>query len=400
MARQQRDFRLQTREARSNLELAREPYWHEVRRGLHLGYYKGVLGGSWLLRERRAGRYFKRDLGTADDAVEADGVSVLSWTQALKIALGDDRPTASVTDAYSLRECFEHYWSARRAKSPAESVATDQSKVKAHVLPKLGELDVNEITAAAFRSFRDGLVEPSEDPELMRKHQDSANRVWSIVRAALNLAYDQGRAVNPERWRRIKPFRNVDRPRTRFLTAAEAKRALNAMQPDMRMLARGALYTGLRLGELLALRAGNVDGKRVHVGHSKSGKPRTVPLDSEGASFFAEVSAGKAGDAPLFLKADGTAWYRIDVSRRMAAASTSAKIKPAAKFHDLRRTYASLLLNEGADVEIIRELLGHADLRMTMRAYAHLLQKTVAKSVEENLPSFGFKSSNVKKLNP
>ena len=54
--------------------------------------------------------------------------------------------------------------------------------------------------------------------------------------------------------RRIKPFRNVDRPRTRFLSVEEAKRMLNALPRDFRQLARGSPYSGLRLGELLALR--------------------------------------------------------------------------------------------------------------------------------------------------
>jgi integrase len=76
------------------------------------------------------------------------------------------------------------------------------------------------------------------------------------------------------------------------------------------------------------------------------------------------------------------------------------KIAPPAVFHDLRRSYGSLLLNAGADAEVIQELLGHADLRMTRRAYAHLLNATVAKTVKKKLPSFGLERSNVRKLRP
>lgn len=79
-------------------------------------------------------------------------------------------------------------------------------------------------------------------------------------------------------------------------------------------------------------------------------------------------------------------------------APIAAKIRPAATFHDLRRSYASLLINRGTDAEVIRELLGHADLRMTIRAYAHLLNRTVAKVVKKKLPSFGFERDNVRKL--
>lgn len=63
----------------------------------------------------------------------------------------------------------------------------------------------------------------------------------------------------------------------------------------------------------------------------------------------------------------------------MARASKASRITPPARFHDLRRSYASLLINRGTDAEINRELLAHADLRMTLRAYARLLNRTVAK---------------------
>ena len=49
---------------------------------------------------------------------------------------------------------------------------------------------------------------------------------------------------------------------------------------------------------------------------------------------------------------------------------------------------------------MIQELLGHADLRMTRRAYAHLLNSTVAKTVRKKLPSFGLEQSNVRKVRP
>ena len=180
----------------------------------------------------------------------------------------------------------------------------------------------------------------------------------------------------------------------------EAKGLLNAAPPDFRRLARGALYTGLRLGELLALRVPDCSDEQVHVRHSKAGPPRTVPLSAEGAEFFEQATAGKAGDALVFVRETGEEWSRIQVSRSMKRLCAAAKIAPPAVFHDLRRSYGSLLLNAGADAEVIQELLGHAELRMTRRAYAHLLNATVAKTVKKKLPSFGLERSNVRKLRP
>jgi integrase len=74
--------------------------------------------------------------------------------------------------------------------------------------------------------------------------------------------------------------------------------------------------------------------------------------------------------------------------------------REAKRFHDLRRSYGSLLLNRGGGAEVIQELLGHADLRMTRRVYAHLMQRTIARVVKKKLPSFGLERSNVTRLKP
>ena len=73
----------------------------------------------------------------------------------------------------------------------------------------------------------------------------------------------------------------------------------------------------------------------------------------------------------------------------MQRSCAAAKIAPRAVFHDLRSSYGSLLLNAGANAEVIQELLGHADMRMTRRVYAHLLNVTIANTVKSKLPSFG-----------
>ena len=393
MPRQIRDVRLQTREARRALRQAKEPYWHELRRGLHIGYYKGSRVGTWLLREYRSGKRPKRRLGIADDEVPADGVTVFSWPQVLMAALGEERPTLKPSLSYTVEDAFEDYWRYRAAKSPALSVAIDRSKAEAHIDERLRARPVAALTTGELERWLHGLVPATDDRERQRRAKATADRVRRMFFGALNYAYRTNRDAVPsaDGWRAVRSFRNVDTPRKRFLSVDEAKRLLNVMPPDFRRLARGALYSGLRLGELFALRAADVAEGQVHVRHSKGGRPRSVPLSAEGAEFFDGATAGKSGDALVFLRHDGKEWKRIDASRGMRRACKTAKIAPPAVFHDLRRSYGSLLLNRGAEAEVIQELLGHADLRMTRRAYAHLLNSTVAKVVKKKSPSFGLK---------
>jgi len=398
MARQPRDPRLQTRDARRKLPPAHEPYWHELRRGLHVGYRRGRRGGVWYLKEVKEDRRISRRLGIADDEVDSDGRSILSWNDVLKIAIGHDRPTAQAHTRFTVGDALEDYWTFRKAKSPAQSMRTDQLKAQATIGKKLSESNIADLTTSELEQWRNGLVGATEDREQQRRAQASANRTWTVLRAALNRAYRNGSVPSDGAWRRVQPFRNVDRPGTRFLSVEEATRALNTMEPAFRRLARGALYTGLRLGELCRLKVSDVVDGQVHVRISKGGKARTVPLSSDGQTFFDEVCAGIEGDKLAFTRSDGRPWDNVAVSRGMKRASENAKLKPPATFRDLRRSYGSLLINRGAEAEIVQELLGHADMRMTRRVYAHLLNRTIARAVKSKLPSFGTEGSKVKRL--
>jgi integrase len=392
-------LRLQTREARRKLAARDRPYYVELRRGLALGYRKGTDGGSWLMREYRGNRYMKRRIGAADDETPADGLSVLSWADAQAQALGSDRPTITTPGKLLVREAWDDYCRTRATPLDERERVTWMQFID----PVLGGKAVAEMTAGDLERWlaaqvtkysgrrKNGETDPRE---LRRRAQDTANRRFNLLRAVLNSAYrkDPARVPSADAWRRVQSYQGVGRPRLRVLAVDEARRLLNALPPALRTLARGALYSGLRFGELQALTVADMDttAGQLRVQHSKSGRPRDVPLSREGVAFFEEAMAGKASSALIFEPIP-----RISVSRLMRAACTDAKITPAATFHDLRRSYGSLLLNAGTPADVVQELLGHADLRSTRAAYAHLLKSTLRKHVNKHLPDFGRERANV-----
>jgi integrase len=128
----------------------------------------------------------------------------------------------------------------------------------------------------------------------------------------------------------LKPFENVDQARIRFLTDAEAQRLVNACPADLRNLVRAALLTGARRGELAALKVADVNLKtaQIYISESKSGKPRHVPLNSEGLAHFREALTGKLGDQLVFTRADGAAWGHNYHVRALKDACKKAKVKP------------------------------------------------------------------------
>lgn len=387
---------LSTRDQRKKRAPRDKPYFVDLDRGLAIGYRKGTDGASWVVREFKpdashkwGGRYVQRRLGAADDTVPADGVSVLAWSDALAAAQSAERPTVTQPGRLTVTEAAGDYFATRTSTTPHDKVTWT-----AFIEPKLGNKAVSELTTGDFERWLAQQVPETDDKETLRAARATANRRWTVLRAILNSAYrkDPARVPSADAWRRVRPFQRVDRPRTRTLTAAEAQSLLGKLQEPLRALARGALETGLRLGELEALRAADIGPDFVRVRHSKAGlgKSRTVPLTKEGAAFFSKLAADKAPDAAVFGHVT-----RIAVSRQMRAASQAAKLDPPAVFHDLRRSYGSLLLNAGVAADSIQELLGHADLRMTRRAYAHLADASLQKAVRR-LPSFTGKSRKVR----
>jgi integrase len=384
-------LRLQTREQRKKLEPRDKPYFSDLRRGLSIGYRKGVEGGSWLLREFRGGKYVQRRLGAVDDDVPADGIAMLSWSDAQKLALDVERPTVTRSGKHTVAAAWDAYCVTRKTPSDARERATWERFIE----PKLGSREVSELShhelkkwlvdQVTTRGNRGQTIDGADEKDRLRRARYTANRRWNLLRAILNNSLESDAVKSDAAWRKVKPFAKVDRPRTVTVSAEQARALLTKIVEPLLGLAKGALYTGLRLGELIGLRVDDIDvaGAQVRVRHGKGGAERFIPLNREGASFFGERIKGRTATEAVFKPMD-----RMQVKRAMTAGCEVAQIVPRVTFHDLRRSYGSLMLNSGAPIESIQQVLGHADMRMTCRTYAHLLQKTVAKSVQKHLPSF------------
>jgi integrase len=147
-----------------------------------------------------------------------------------------------------------------------------------------------------------------------------------------------------------------------------------------------ALNTGLRRGELLALMWKDVNMKTKWITvagqTSKNNQTRRVPLNAEAAAILEgwnRQSKGSLTGSYVFAGSKGkrmtaitTAWRSL---RRMARLRNF-------HFHDLRHHFASRLVQSGVDLNSVRELLGHSDIKMVLR-YAHLAPEGLAKAVEK-----------------
>ena len=329
MARTVRDTNLETRTARLRLPIRTEPYWRGLEKGFALGYRRRGKGGTWLARRRQAdGGYAEHRIGTTDDLQDADGVAVLDYGQAQKAARewwraearreeGHDTRQGPLTVADAMAEYLKAY-----ERRGGKAVYETQRAAETHILPALGTTPVAKLTARKIADWHHGLAEKrarvrtkpgrrqnyrkaDTGPDAVRKRRATANRILTVLKAALNHAWKAGHVASDDAWRRVKPFKAVETALVRYLSEAECVRLVNACEPAFRNLVRGALLTGCRYSELAGMHAAdfNADAGVITVRESKAGKPRHVVLTDEGQRLFADLTAGKLGSDPIFTRA-------------------------------------------------------------------------------------------------
>jgi integrase len=428
MPRHVRDARIETREARRKLPVRSEPHWRAIVQGAHVGYYKGTRRGAWVVRWRKPkGGYQKATLGEADDTRDADAVHVLAYAQAQQKALAQiaawQRPADDETDvsnrAYTVADAIEAYgrWLAKHRKPT--SVRDLRYANQAHIDPVLGQIKLAKLTSTELRQWHEDLAdkprrlrtgktakeqryrEVADDPESIRRRRDSANRIRTILFAALQFAFKERMVASDDAWRRVPPFPETGSARVDYLELDECRRLLNACEPDFRRLVRGALVTGCRYGELCRADVGEfrVDAEALLVRTSKASKPRWVPLDTDGIAFLTSIAAGRPANAPLFARADGRRWGKSHQARQLHAACTAARIAQCG-FHMLRHSYASHRVMAGMPLIAVANVLGHRDTRMVEKHYGHLSQSYIRNAVRATALDLGPVEGNVATLRP
>jgi integrase len=276
-------------------------------------------------------------------------------------------------------------WSERWFRTTADlkpaSRRTYRKLLDNQILPVFGRATLGGIDTLAVREWIAGLVEQGLSPSRIR----NAHQVLSQILAA---GVEGGRiARNPAAGVRLP---RVVRRDMHFLTAREVEDLAAVIDPRYALLVRFAAYTGLRAGELVALRvrhlnllrgrcevgesATEVDGRLVW-GPTKTYARRTVPLPrflcEQLAAYLAERPHGP-DDLVFTAPQGGPLREQKFVAGIFKPAAAQAGLPHRLRFHDLRHTCASLLIAQGASVKAVQAQLGHASATVTLDRYGHL----------------------------
>ena len=274
-------------------------------------------------------------------------------------------PIEVPTFAVFARRFMETY--ARTNNKPSE-IETKEAILRLHLVPLLGKLDLRVVDGLHIEGYKARKLEEG----LSRK---TINNHLTVLRRMLAIAVEWGllQTVPPVRWLKAPT------PEFDFLSFEEARRLIEAADVEWRAMITVAVRTGLRLGELLALRWIDVNleagrlvvrqaAARGVVGTPKNGRTREVPLSEDAVRALREQQHER-GEF-VFAAADGSMLTRNVCRRPLWRTCEQAGIRRIG-WHKLRHSFASQLVMRGASMKVVQELLGHSTIEMTMR-YAHL----------------------------
>jgi len=239
------------------------------------------------------------------------------------------------------------------------------SQLDKHLIPGLGPLKLSDIGSRELQKF---ILTIS--PGRQRHVFITFGKLWKT-------ATDWGYVSHEIKGIGFTPY---DKEEQRFFTLEEVRRIFVAAKEPWRTLYWVIIETGLRIGEVLALRFKNVEDEVLHVEKSvyegvtddpksKAGK-RRLPLSAPLAQKLLSMSQGKSPNAFIFASKRGTPLRPNNILRRHHYPLLDSLNIPHGGFHAFRHASASFMDTLNVPMMIRQKRLGHADINTTMK-YTH-----------------------------
>jgi len=362
---------------RAKLAARKEPYWQKIDRGISLGYRRKEASGTWIVRHwTTSGKKVEKAVGDCG----------IGYQCALSLALKEAK-TPSQNTEMRLEEVFSSYMTYVSEHCAPSTIRDTEYRIKAHLLSPLGRVQLNKLSTKQLIEWRSALLRDKESPEALRRAKDTANRVTSILKAALNRAFQQGWCDSDSAWRRLKPYPMAGAAREGFLTEQQASKLIANCEGRFRALAIAALLTGCRFGELQKLEKDDFDpqNRSISIRNGKTGS-RFVYLSPDAVELFSSLCREQA-DGPVFLNDHNRPWTKEQQRRALRKALRAADL-PAITFYELRHSHASIALSRGINHQILAENMG-TSIRMLEKHYGKFMVEVRRSQMSLHAPQLG-----------
>ena len=266
-------------------------------------------------------------------------------------------------------------WLAGKTNIAPSTRSRYEDILTAHVRPKWGKVKLKSVRHAQIQSW---LASLDLAPASVRK-------VHRVLSQALAYAVKDGRLAT-------NPAAGVSLPRVQqaeklFLTHEQVEELAERSGPEDGLIVRFLAYTGLRWGEVAALRVKRLDFLRrralvaesvspirgvMTFGPTKGHERREVPIPRFLIDELSVLVAGKGPEDLVFVSRLGTPQRSQSFQQRTLTRVAAEIGVPGLTPHMLRHTAASLAIASGADVKVVQTMLGHKSATMTLDLYGHL----------------------------
>jgi len=379
-------------EARERLKPRREPYWSRIEAGQYLGFRKmtSTSAGAWLARSRSGdtGMQQHKALGEFSDRAAHERYDAAKRAADIWFKHLDRGGTSkSVTVQQSCAAYVKQLRDAGRART-----ADDAERRFARWVDntRFGGIELQRLKPGDVSAWRTSLAKtpviPQDKNQLPNRPRaaSSLNRDMTTIRAALNLALEDGSVTSDSAWKvKLRPVKDADGRRDVYLDINQRRTLIARAPADLADFLRALSLVPLRPGAMAALSVADFD-KRLNtltIGKDKSGADRKITLPVLTAEFFAERCNGRSRTSPLLVRAGGAAWNKDSWKYPVKDAVIAAGLPATATAYALRHsTITDLIALHRLDTLTVAQLSG-TSLQMIEKHYGHLLRDHAAKAL-------------------
>jgi len=332
-------------------------------------------GDKWWIRFRfNHKRYFKCSPENSQIGAKAYEASLRQ-----KLARGEQivEKHVEVEAIPTFKEFSEKWFNVYvKTNNKYSEILNKESLLRAHLNPFFGQKPLNKISNLDIESYKAKKLQSGQANKSVNNH-------LIVLNKCLNTAKEWGVIENTPRIKLLK----VQPQKFDFLNTEECQLLLDNCDGLLKEMVLFALKTGLRFGELIALEWSDIDFKsnlatvqksisRGRLGSPKSNKIRHVPLLGD----ISDTLSFRFKKQGLVFSKDGQPLGPMLCLRWLHLACRQAGLRKIG-WHTLRHTFASHLAQNGVSIVLIKELLGHADIKTTMR-YSHLTSQAIRGAIE------------------
>lgn len=289
------------------------------------------------------------------------------------------------------------HWIENKQNLSEQSRYNNLNHIKNHIIPLIGHVKLSKLNVFIIEKFIKGLQERNLADSTIRK-------IYNIVNTSLNAAVKKELIYkNPTTALESAPV--VTKKKVDYWTADEVKQFLGSFEHRQKIIFELAIYTGMRMGEILALPISDIDleNKRIYI-------RQTLTANRKIKSGSKTMSGNRSISIPDFLvekikahiemikrekemygeeynkenllicSTAGTPQSKQNLTKMWYLLLKKAGVRRI-RFHDLRHTCASLLLSIGTHPKVVQELLGHSSIKITLDLYSHMMPNMQSEAV-------------------